>query len=529
MSVDTLVINLTRFGDLLQSQGLIDDLHKAGHRVGLVCLDHFATALPLLRGISDAWPLRGSALLSNLAQNWHKSLALITDFTENLALEAKPRNIINLTPTLPARLLTRMLAGPSTQTFGFGIDQYGYGFNHGVWASFFSVAASKRANSPFNLSDLMRMMALPLTGGMKGSFRLADPDTEALAWAHEYIKSASNNLSPKGYVAFQLGASEERRRWPVENFRELGRRLWQNGYLPILLGNSAEKPLAEKYGQQAGHPFIDAVGKTDIPKLAALLKQNELLVTNDTGTMHLAAGLDIPILAFFLATAQPWDTGPLRPGSLSLEPDSECHPCAFGNACDHNRCRKLLTPQIAADYATALLNGVALPVSTESGARIWQTCQKGGFTQISLVAPAQPSGPGKWLLWQREFWRQLLDNLENYKTEPIKDNLAEVYQGLKHFPEMAKFAPLLEQAANVMVSIGDCAPAASKMPKMGTLLLRHSERLQTMLDANPFLGSFAAFWREFRLTQGDDLNRFGIQCGIMGQHVKSFAATLKAA
>lgn len=40
--------------------------------------------------------------------------------------------------------------------------------------------------------------------------------------------------------------------------------------------------------------------------------RNGMLITNDTGTMHLAAGLNLPILAIFLATAQPWDTGPYQ-------------------------------------------------------------------------------------------------------------------------------------------------------------------------------------------------------------------------
>lgn len=62
MSADTLILNLTRFGDLLQSQALIGDLHKNGRRVGLVCLDNFASALPLLRHVSMAWPLPGAQI-----------------------------------------------------------------------------------------------------------------------------------------------------------------------------------------------------------------------------------------------------------------------------------------------------------------------------------------------------------------------------------------------------------------------------------------------------------------------------------
>ena len=66
MSADVLLLNLTRFGDLLQSQPLIQDLHDSGHRVGLVYLDNFAAALPLLRHVDAAWPLPGAKLMACL-------------------------------------------------------------------------------------------------------------------------------------------------------------------------------------------------------------------------------------------------------------------------------------------------------------------------------------------------------------------------------------------------------------------------------------------------------------------------------
>ena len=56
----SLVVNLTRLGDLLQSQALITDLHRRGRRVQLVCLDNFADALSLLRHVERAWPLPGA-------------------------------------------------------------------------------------------------------------------------------------------------------------------------------------------------------------------------------------------------------------------------------------------------------------------------------------------------------------------------------------------------------------------------------------------------------------------------------------
>ena len=62
----TVVINLTRFGDLLQCQPLIEDLHRQGKRVHLVCLDNFSSALPLMRHVERAWPLPGARLMADM-------------------------------------------------------------------------------------------------------------------------------------------------------------------------------------------------------------------------------------------------------------------------------------------------------------------------------------------------------------------------------------------------------------------------------------------------------------------------------
>lgn len=521
---NALVINLTRFGDLIQSQGVIDDLHQAGYSVGLLCQQNFASALPLLRNVEHAWLLPGSHLLATLNSDWQKALADLSGFASSVLAAGVPDVILNLTPTLPARLLASLLSGPATRTLGFGMDRFGYGINHGVWASFFSVAAGKRANSPFNLADLMRRMALPATGKLAGSFRLAEPGPDAIKWARDFLSAASN---PKGHIAFQLGASQDNRRWPIARFRELGEWLWQEtGLVPILLGSATEKNLAMEYAAGCGHPFVDATGKTDIPALSALLKEAKLLVTNDTGTMHLAAGLGCPIVAIFLATAQPWDTGPLLSGSCSLEPALECHPCAFDAHCQHqHKCLEQISVGAVAKYALAKLRGRELQSVADTDSRAWLTeIDDQNFTVLRPLGGIK-SGPGRWLAWQRVFWRVLLDDVENLRASP-EEVLRPMYEGLPGLGvEERRWADSFTQAARLLGTIAQLCPLAKANPKMAELLLRNSERLQALLDASG-CSSFASFWREFRLNQGDDLERFGRQAAIIGFHAGILAESM---
>jgi hypothetical protein len=135
----------------------------------------------------------------------------------------------------------------------------------------------------------------------------------------------------------------------VAAFVRAGRVLWsEDGRMPVLLGTASEGHLAREFLEEADYPCVDLTGQTDLQTLAAVLTRMDLLLTNDTGTMHLAAGLGVPVAAVFLATAQPFDTGPYLEGSLSLEPDLPCHPCSFGSEmppwsglprCHRRRCR----------------------------------------------------------------------------------------------------------------------------------------------------------------------------------------------
>lgn len=65
-----LIINLTRFGDLLQTQPLIHELHEQGHSVGLVCLENFLGAAEFLTEVDWLVPLPGSRLLRSLDGDW---------------------------------------------------------------------------------------------------------------------------------------------------------------------------------------------------------------------------------------------------------------------------------------------------------------------------------------------------------------------------------------------------------------------------------------------------------------------------
>jgi hypothetical protein len=192
-----------------------------------------------------------------------------------------------------------------------------------------------------------------------------EPDGEGLeiampAAARQEAASylAHLNLPPgAARVGLIPGASRPERQWPAERLGLAARLLLKERPCHFLIfGAAAERPLGEAVARQLPPGSATLVlGGTTPPQLAAFMGHLDLLVTNDTGPMHLAAAAGTRVLALFLASARVRDTGPAGPGHIMVEPGLDCHPCL--TPCPQPRCRDLPTPEVVARLAAACLGG----------------------------------------------------------------------------------------------------------------------------------------------------------------------------
>ncbi|QLA21674.1 glycosyltransferase family 9 protein [Desulfolutivibrio sulfoxidireducens] len=464
--MNTLVINLTRFGDLLQTQPVFAELAADGQGVGLVCLENFAGAAGLLRHVDMVFPLPGAELLRAVDTDWKKALVRFREFAGEVKRRFSPVRVINVTPSVAARVLARHLS--TGETLGFCIDGEGFRRDTSAWAAFLEISAANRGLSPFNVVDLFRRAAG--LGRLPAVIDLAGASAEELAAAKGLLDAAAPP-GARGFVGFQLGASEDGRRWPVEHFARLGDAVWEKYALaPVLLGSGGERGLARRYLAQSRFPAVDLVGATSLPELAAVVSRVRVLVTNDTGTMHLAAGLGTPVLAFFLATAQPFDTGPYRPGSVSLEPDLDCHPCAFGTVCPHDRaCRRAISPETAQQALFSFLDDGRFPKGGYAGARAWETVVgEDGFMGLCSLTGHDAEDRTAWLTLLRRVFRQFLDD-----------------------------EPMRPQGAPLSLSAGAARDARAVLEDSGALLELLSGQAQVLARApHPAMkDKFLATWR----------------------------------
>ena len=94
----------------------------------------------------------------------------------------------------------------------------------------------------------------------------------------------------------------------------------------LLFGGPGDRELGVRISQMMQHPPIDLCGKTNLEEAIALINMCNLFITNDSGLMHVAAALDIPLIAIFGST-NPTTTGPKGSNSRVVRIPVECSPC----------------------------------------------------------------------------------------------------------------------------------------------------------------------------------------------------------
>lgn len=156
-------------------------------------------------------------------------------------------------------------------------------------------------------------------------------------WADEHLPSGP-------LIGMNPGATYgTAKQWIPERFAELGRRLAPHGRI-VVVGGPAEAPLGARVaGEIPG--AVDLSGKTAILQLAAAIRRSRLFVTNDTGPMHVADALGVPIVAVFGPT-DPVSTPPYGPKHTIVRKEIECSPC-LRRTCPlrHHHCMKWIATE----------------------------------------------------------------------------------------------------------------------------------------------------------------------------------------
>ncbi len=311
-----LVIQLARFGDLLQSARLIDSLAAQGETHVVVDRSLAVLARLVFPGVQvHAVAVHGGEPGEAAAFNRHAFAELGEsgwDAVYNLNHSGFNRALGALFPPEIQRLHIRLNGQPLREQW--------------VRAAFRH--AGRRRTACLNLVDF---------------WGLAAPEPLPPHLVNPPAVPGGRGL---GVV---LAGRHSRRSLPPEILAPCLRLLFEqrNGPPVFLLGTDAERPAARRLMRLlppgVAGKTCDLTGRTDWPGLVDALTGLDALITPDTGVMHLAARLGVPVSAFFLSSAWAWETGPYGLGHCVRQAVPACAPCLESTPCNGAACSALFS------------------------------------------------------------------------------------------------------------------------------------------------------------------------------------------
>ncbi|HWH92026.1 MAG TPA: lipopolysaccharide heptosyltransferase II, partial [Candidatus Binatia bacterium] len=145
------------------------------------------------------------------------------------------------------------------------------------------------------------------------------------------------------------------KRWLPERFAEAAERISaQSPVQWMLFGTARDASAGAQVAASLGDRCVNWIGQTTLDQLIDELRKCRLLLTNDTGTMHLAALLGVPVVAIFGST-EPRLTGPLGNNHIVLRHHVECSPCFLRDCPIDFRCMKAVSVQEVANAVLSIL------------------------------------------------------------------------------------------------------------------------------------------------------------------------------
>lgn len=296
--------------------------------------------------------------------------------------------------------------GPTATTDGLHIQ--------GFWQLYRAALTQNNRHNAFHWADLHLLDLAP------------KPDLTAVGHA----RPARAGTRRVGLV---LGASDAAKRPDADFWTRLAVRLAAYGTPPIFLGGPAEKTLGAEVARRSGLAAANLCGALSLRRLAELMRTLDLCITPDTGPMHLADVLGVPVLNLSMGPVHARETGPSAPGQWVLRAAISCVGCW---QCTHApcHCKQSFLPQTVASTARHLIEGtVASSIPCPPGLALYRTGRDAlGLYTLTRATPEDPScRPLLEQVWQAVFLTLADPCLETLLRQRLR-HLADTHPRLFH-------------------------------------------------------------------------------------------------
>jgi ADP-heptose:LPS heptosyltransferase len=413
-----LLVNITRLGDMLQASPTISGMRSENKdcKITVLVEKQFESICHWLPDIDEVLTIDLGMTVRSLAQGGDRIIDAY-QYVSDLVDDLRDRNFdycLNMSSSAYTALLLKMVGAENHG--GWTSDEEGHRVIESDWAKLFatSVFHQNRQFNSFNIVDVFRCSADVEEHPRKLQINVHE---DALEYCENFLNEAGfTNTGP--LVCIQAGASQAKRQWAPEKFIRLIKILVndQNARV-VLTGTKKELHIIDpiKAGAESENVVV-AAGKTDIPQLAAMLKLSDVLITGDTGPMHICVAAGTPVISMFLASAYGFDTGPYSEGNIVLQPRIVCGPCNPNKACARPDCHDCITPELIAELVARRVKGEVTEVPEDLADPSKVIVYRSVFDQYGFI-DLRPLNSGEFDVWRKyrsAYRRMWLEDLAGY-------------------------------------------------------------------------------------------------------------------
>ena len=315
-----LLIRLSHLGDIVLTTGVLDYWHRT-HGWTF----HFITSQAMLPILQDH-PAVASVI--SVSQE-DKTFGTWLTFCRSMRQKYGHLPLIDLHGTLRSRILGTMWPENVLRYPKYGCMRRAF---QRTRLEYFSKKLVQ-TNVPQRYS-----LALETTPPARELLR---PNIPVIPRNREWARHQLRPLSGSPTVALHPYATHPAKQWPEEKWRELITRLEGHRIATVIIGQSAP-PLHVSQDNLSGNTgapsVLDFTNRTNLAQTCALLEQSDVLVSGDSGPMHLGTAVGTPVVALFGPTGKEWGFYPSGKNDTVLNGDASCSPCSLHgkNTCGQN-------------------------------------------------------------------------------------------------------------------------------------------------------------------------------------------------
>jgi heptosyltransferase II len=228
------------------------------------------------------------------------------------------------------------------------------------------------------LNDARKLNPKTLPTMVQRFVALAYPKNHALQFADcpkPKLEAYTNNINEKladkkiaanddrPIIAFCPGAAYgPAKRWPEQHYASLAEQCLKQGYAVWIFGGPQEQPLAATIQTHCKQQCVDWTGQTTLDEAIDLMAQCNLTVSNDSGLMHLASALSMPVIAIYGPTASTFAPPLCQKGMIVEHKNLPCRPCKKRTCpLQHHQCMQSITPKSLLTIINNQLESCTLP------------------------------------------------------------------------------------------------------------------------------------------------------------------------